>query len=83
MLTERKCFKKRKKFLWRLGQIVNEFKNGIHSINRDEAFEEKVRYKDKKKIRKKRREKKHRNENGLSYYEKLDRLIALRKRHKW
>ena len=66
-----------------MGKNVNEFKNGIYSINHDEAFEEKVRYKDEERSEKKEEKRSIRNENGLSDYEKLDRLIALRKRHKW
>ena len=42
-------------------------------INPDKAFEEKVRYKEEE-------ERSIRNENDLIDYEKLDRLIALRKR---
>ena len=48
-------------------------KNGIFLINPDKAFEEKVRYKEEE-------ERSIRNENDLIDYEKLDRLIALRKR---
>ena len=65
-----------------MGKNVNEFKNGIYSINHDEAFEGKVRYKDEERSEKKEEKRSIRNENGLSDYEKLDRLIALRKRHK-
>ena len=48
-------------------------KNGIFLINPDKAFEEKVRYKEEE-------ERSIRNENDLIDYEKLHRLIALRKR---
>ena len=55
-------------------------KNRIFFINRDKAFEEKVRCEEEEKIRKKEEERSIRNENGIIDYEKLDRLIALRKR---
>ena len=45
-------------------------------------LKKKLDTKTKKRSEKKEEKRSIRNENGLSYYEKLDRLIALRKRHK-
>ena len=46
-------------------------------------LKKKLDTKTKKRSEKKEEKRSLRNENGLSYYEKLDRLVALRKRHKW